>query len=163
MHPVARICSVDYTSCSQARDVILAAADEITRQHCMRIIQAASACVSPQLKDIASTVALTPGLFRLHDLSALNAVQHALGRGAVHGLDAMSLKAAGFDANACAAAGCDAASAVRAGYDASALVAAFGFVTVEASGCDMSGLILVSSRVARYSSAFAHPQLQTSI
>jgi hypothetical protein len=114
----------------------------------MRIIQAASACVSPPMRDIASSVALSPSLFNMRDLSALNAVQQALGRASVKGLDAISLEAAGFDATACAAAGCDVASAVSAGYDVSSLISAFGFAAVEASGCDISSLILVSCSVS---------------
>ena len=85
--------------------MVLAAADDVTRQRCMRIIQAASAGASP-LQDMASAVALTRDLFGMQNLSAVNAVLAALGRAAVKGLDVTSLKAAGFDAAACAAAGC---------------------------------------------------------
>ena len=85
--------------------MVLAAADDVTRQRCMRIIQAASAGASP-LQDIASAAALTRDLFGMQNLPAVNAVHAALGRAAVKGLDVKSLKAAGFDAAACAAAGC---------------------------------------------------------
>jgi len=81
---------------------VLAAADDVTRQRCMRIIQAASAGASSPLQDMASAAALTRDLANMQNLSAVNAVLAALGRAAVKGLDVTSLKAAGFDAAACA-------------------------------------------------------------
>ena len=74
------------------KDVCLAAADDVTRQRCVRAIQAASAggC-SSSLQDIASAVALTRDLIKMQSLPAVNAVLAALGK------DAAALKAAGFD------------------------------------------------------------------
>jgi hypothetical protein len=133
---------------------VLAAEDDVTRQRCMRIIQAASAGASSPLQDIASAVALTRDLAGMQNLSAVNAVLAALGRAAVKGLDVTSLKAAGFDAAACAAAGgswtdvktagftaaeakaagCDAASAMAAGYDLPSLkTAGYGTAALQAA------------------------------
>ncbi len=143
---------------------MLAAADDVTRQRCMRIIQAASAGASSPLQDMASAVALTRDLAGMQNLSAVNAVLSALGRAAVKGLDVTSLKAAGFDAAACAAAGCswtdvktagftaaeakaagcDITCAKTAGYDVMSLMEVFGYEAVAASGCDVS-FVLVSS------------------
>ena len=77
--------------------MVLAAADDVTRQHCMRVIQAASAGGGSSLKDIAAAVALTCDLFWMQSLPAVNAVLAALGKAAAKGLDAKSLKDAGFD------------------------------------------------------------------
>jgi hypothetical protein len=80
------------------KGVVLAAADDVTRQRCVRAIQVASAgsgCSS--LQDIASAVALTPDLFWMQSLPAVNAVMAALDKAAAKGLDAKSLKDAGFD------------------------------------------------------------------
>ena len=156
--------SRSHTSCLQgAKEVVLAAADDVTRQRCMRIIQAASAGASSPLQDMASAVALTRDLAGMQNLSAVNAVLAALGRAAVKGLDVTSLKAAGFDAAACAAAGCswadvktagftaaeakaagcDITCAKTAGYDVFSLMEGFGYEAVAASGCDVS-FVLVS-------------------
>jgi hypothetical protein len=79
------------------KKVCLAAADDVTRQRCVRIIEAASAGgASSSMCDIASVSALTPGLFMMRSLPAVNAVLAALGRPAVVGLDARYLKAGGF-------------------------------------------------------------------
>jgi hypothetical protein len=148
------------------KDVCLAAADDVTRQRCVRIIEAASAGgASSSLPDIAASAALTSGLLTMRSLPAVNAVLAALGRPAVGGLDAPSLKAAGFDAALCRAAGCDwstiravgfsfaeakaagcdPASAQAAGYcDVPSLVTAYGFDAVAAAGCDVSCIVLVS-------------------
>jgi hypothetical protein len=67
---------------------------------------------------MASAVALTRDLLNMKNLSAVNAVLAALGRAAVKGLDATSLKAAGFDAAACAAVGCSWAEMTTAGFTA---------------------------------------------
>jgi hypothetical protein len=100
----------------------------------------------------------------MRSVPAANAVLAALGRPAVGGLDAPSLKAAGFDSAVCRsagfdwstireagfsaaeakAAGCDPASALAAGYfDAPALLLLYGYDAVAASGCDVS-CVLVS-------------------
>ncbi len=143
----------------------LAAADDVTRQRCVRIIEAASqGGVSFSPRDIASSAALTPGLFIMRSVPAANAVLAALGRPAVGGLDAPSLKAAGFDCVMCRSAGCDwstiraagfsAAEAKAAGcdpasgqaagyYDTPALLLVFGYDAVAAAGCDVS-CVLVS-------------------
>jgi hypothetical protein len=78
-----------------AKDVCLAAADDVTRQRCLRIIEAASASwTSPP--DIAASAALTPGLFMVRSVPAANAVLAALGRPAVAALDLPSIDAAGW-------------------------------------------------------------------
>ena len=141
------------------KDVFLAAADDVTRQRCVRIIEAASAGgASSSLPDIAASAALTPGLFMMRSLTAVNAVLAAFGRPAVGGLDAPSLKAAGCNSAVCRAAGCDwssiravgfsaaeakaagcdPASAQAAGYDVPSLLAAYGYDAVAAAGCDVS-------------------------
>jgi hypothetical protein len=94
-----------------ARDMLLAAADEVTRQRCMRIIDAASVAPSSPLQDIAAATALTRDLLNLQKLSAVNAVLAALGRAAVKGLDVLSL-IEGFGYDAMAALGCDASSMI---------------------------------------------------
>ena len=77
-----------------AKDVCLAAADDVTRQRCVRIIEAASAGgASSSLLDIASSAALTRGLLDMKSLSAVKAVLAALGVA----MDHLSVKAAGFD------------------------------------------------------------------
>ena len=155
--------SHSHTSFSQSRKgVVLAAADDVTRQRCMRIIQAASAGASSPLQDKASAVALTRDLAGMQNVSAVNAVLAALGRAAVKGLDVTSLKAAGFDTAACAAAGgswadvktagftaaeakaagCDAASAMAAGYDLSSLkTAGYGAAALNSVGYGFSALV----------------------
>jgi len=127
---------------------MLAAADEITRHRCMRIIRAASAGTSSMLQDIASAAALTPCLFGMRDLSAVNAVLAALGKAAVEGLDTLFLKRAGFTAAEAKAAGCDFASAKAAGYDEWSLIELFGYDAMIASGCN-ANFILVSCSAAR--------------
>ena len=108
---------------SQApKGVFLAAADDVTRQRCVRAIQAASAgggCSS--LQDIASAVAVTRDLIKMQSLPAVNAVLAALGKAAAKGLDANSLKKAGFDCSSLVKAGFDLSSLVKAGFDAAAL------------------------------------------
>ena len=162
-----------------ARDVCLAAADDATRQRCVRIIKAAS--VSSSLLDIASSAALTRGLLDMKSLAAVKAVLAALGVAMDHpslkavGFDPPSLKAAGFDVAAfraagcdwstirtagfsaaeAKAAGCDLASAQAAGYDPPSLVEAYGFDAVEAAGCDVS-CILVSFLLRSCTRTHAH-------
>ncbi len=145
-----------------AKDVCLAAADDVTRQRCVRIIEAAS--VSSSLLDIASSAALTRGLLDMKSLSAVKAVLAALGVAMDHpslkavGYDLPSLKAAGFDlaafraagydwltvntagfsATEAKAAGCDPASARAGGYDLISLVVAYGYDAVAAAGVDVS-------------------------
>jgi hypothetical protein len=73
-------------------DVFLAAADDVTRQRCVRAIQAASSGGRfSSLQDIASAVLLTRDLIGMQSLPAVNAVLAALGK------DARSLKDMGFD------------------------------------------------------------------
>ena len=151
-----------------AKDVMLAAEDEVTRQRCMRIIEASGMDVSP-LQDIASAVALTRDLLGMNCLSAIKAVLTALGIPMSDpslnsvGLDLPSLKAAGFDVAAFVsckydwatirragfsaaevkAAGCNAASAIGAGYDLPSLKAAgFNAMTLKLAGCSFSALVL---------------------
>jgi hypothetical protein len=123
-----------------AKDVCLAAAHDVTRQRCVRIIEAASA--SSSLRDIASSAALTPGLLTMRSVRAVNAVLAALGRPAVGGLDAPSLKTAGFSAAEAKAAGCDWLTIKAAGFSAA---------EAKAAGCD-----LASARAAGYD----HPSLK---
>ena len=104
------------------KDVCLAAADDVTRQRCVRAIQAASAgggCSS--LQDIASSVALSRDLIGMQSLPAVNAVLAALGKAAAKGLDANSLKDVGFDLSSLVRAGFDLSSLVKAGCDAASL------------------------------------------
>ena len=94
----ARACAHVTRPLQAPRDVCLSAADDVTRQRCVRAIQAASAgggCSS--LQDIASAVALTRDLIKMQSLPAVNAVLAALGKAAAKGLDAKSLNDAGFD------------------------------------------------------------------
>ena len=128
------------------KDVCLAAADDVTRQRCVRAIQAASAgggCSS--LQDIASSVALSRDLIGMQSLPAVNAVLAALGKAAAKGLDAMKdlgfdaqeLKAAGFDLASLKGAGFDLSSLVKAGFDLSSLVKA-GFDAASLQGAGFS-------------------------
>jgi hypothetical protein len=139
--------------------VCLAAADDATRQRCVRVIQAASAGgASSSLHHIASEAALTGELLKMKSLPAVNAVMAALGKAEVGGLDVPSLKAAGFDAAACRAAGYDLPSLKAAGftisdfraagfdpnslqsvgYDVLSLIVDFGYDAVASSVCDVS-------------------------
>ena len=124
---------------SQApKGVFLAAADDVTRQRCVRAIQAASAgggCSS--LQDIASAVALTRDLIKMQSLPAVNAVLAALGKAAAKGLDANSLKDAGLDLSSLVKAGFDAAALKGAGFDCSSLVKA-GFDAAALKGAGFS-------------------------
>ena len=98
------------------KDVYLAAADDVTRQRCVRAIQAASAGGGvSSLQDIASSLALTLDLIGIQSLPAVNAVLAALGK------DEAALKKAGFDLASLKGAGFDCSSLVRAGFDAAAL------------------------------------------
>jgi hypothetical protein len=153
------------------RDVCLAAADDATRQRCVRVLQAASAGgASSSLHHIASAAALTEELLKMKSLPAIKAVLDALGVGMsdpclkAAGFDLPSLKAAGFDAAAfkaagfscsdlkaagftlsdCRAAGfdLDPASAKSAGYDVFSLIADFGYDAVASSGCDVSSILV---------------------
>ncbi len=114
-----------------AKDVCLAAADDVTRQRCLRIIEAASA--SSSLPNIALSAALTRGLLHMKSLAAVKAVLAALGVAMDHpslkavGYDPPSLKAAGFDLAAFRAAGCDWSTIRTAGFSAA---------EAKAAGCD---------------------------
>ena len=126
--------------CLQApRTVCLAAADDATRQRCVRVIQAASAGgASSSLLHIASAAAVTGELLKMKSLPAVNAVMAALGKADVGGLDVPSLKAAGFTLSDFRAAGFDPKSLQSAGYDVLSLIADFGYDAVASSGCDVS-------------------------
>ncbi len=150
-----------------AKDVCLAAADDVTRQRCMRIIQAASAASS--LQDIALAAALTPGLGDMKSVAAVKAVFAALGcdwsairtggftaaEARAAGYDAAvfraagcswaDVKTAGFTAAEARAAGCDVKSAQAAGYDLPSLVAAFGYDACKAAGCNVSRILVSCS------------------
>ena len=113
------------------KDVCLAAADDVTRQRCVRAIQAASAgggCSS--LQDIASSVAVTRDLIGMQSLPAVNAVLAALGK------DEAALKKAGFDLASLKGAGFDCSSLVKAGFDAASLKGAgFSIRDITFAGC----------------------------
>ena len=122
----------------------LAAADDATRQRCVRVIQAASAGgASSSLLHIASAAALTGELLKMKSLPAVNAVMAALGKADVGGLDLPSLKAAGFTLSDFRAAGFDPKSLQSAGYDVLSLIIDFGYDAVASSGCDVSSVVLV--------------------
>jgi hypothetical protein len=146
-------------------DICLAAVDEASRQRCMQIIRAASACAYSSLHDIALAAAMTPDLFSMQNLPAVNAVLSALGKAAFVGLDLPSLKAAschfltyraagfgaqslkdeGFTLKQLKAAGCDFASALKisqSSYDLLQLIKEFGYHRVAASGCDVTMCLL---------------------
>ena len=116
----------------------LAAADDVTRQRCMRIIQAASAGASP-LQDIASAAALTPGLVDLKSVAAVKAVF------AVLGCDWSAIRTGGFTAAEARAAGCDLKTAQAAGYDLLSLLEAYGYDACKAAGCDVSHILVSCS------------------
>jgi hypothetical protein len=166
-----------------AKDVCLAAADDVMRQRCVRIIEAASASgASSSLRDIASSAALTRSLLVMKSLSAIKAVLAALSVASDHpslkavGYDPPSLKAAGFDLAAFRAAGydwstiraarfsaaeakavgCDLASARAAGYDVPSLLEAYGYDAVAAAGVDLSGYTLVSFLLCTFTRTHAH-------
>jgi hypothetical protein len=125
------------------KDVCLAATDDVTRQRCVRIIEAASpGGASSSLPDISSSAAVTPGLLTMRSVRAVNAVLAALGKPAVGGLDAPSLQTVGFSAAEVKAAGCDPASAQAAGYDTISLVATYGYDAVKTAGCDISHILV---------------------
>ena len=82
---------------SNADSVFLAAEDEASRQRCVRALGAAIAGDSGAfMKDVASTAAFTPHLIGMKNLSTFNHVSVLLGKPAASGLDAKSLKQAGF-------------------------------------------------------------------
>jgi hypothetical protein len=124
--------------------VCLAAADDATRQRCVRVIQAASAGGNffggaiYSLHHIASAAALTGELLKMKSLPAVNAVMAALGQAEVGELDVPSLKAAGFTLSDFRAAGFDPKSLQSAGYDVLSLIEEFGHDAVAASGYDVS-------------------------
>ena len=130
--------------------MVLSAADEVTRQHCMRIIEAASSGISSPLHGIASAEALTRNLLDMKSLSAINAVFVVLGiamsdpRLKAVGFDLPSLKAAGFDAAAFKAAGYDLPSLKAAGFSAAAL---------KLAGCSFSALVLAGFSAAELTEA----------
>jgi hypothetical protein len=80
-----------------ADSVVLAAEDEASRQCCVRALGAAINGASDAfMKDVASTAAFTPHLIGMKNLSIFNHVAVLLGKPAASGLDAKSLKQAGF-------------------------------------------------------------------
>jgi hypothetical protein len=99
---------------------MLAAADEVTRQRCMRIIEAASTGTCSPLQGIAAAVALTRDLLGMKNLSAVTAVLAALG---------VTMGDASF-------------KAVYAVYDVLSLIEGFGYDAAKASGCDMSSVLV---------------------
>jgi len=122
--------------------VCLAAADDATRQRCVRALQAASAgSFSSSLQGIASAVALTCDMIGMQSLPAVNAVLAALGKAAAKGLDAKSLKEAGLNVKELKGAGFDSTALKAAGYDAAALKAAgFNLAALKDAGYDAAAL-----------------------
>jgi hypothetical protein len=79
--------------------VTLAADDDASRQRCLRVLRAAiDGDTSAFKKDVASVVAITPHLIAMNNLSVFNCVAALLGRPSASGLDAKSLRQAGFGA-----------------------------------------------------------------
>jgi hypothetical protein len=137
----------------------------------MQIIRAASACAYSSTADVALAAVMTPDLFSMQSLPAVNAVLSALGKapeaafvgldlpslkaamyGRCHfltyraaGYDAQSLKDEGFTLKQLKDAGCDYASALKitqSPYDVLQLIREFGYHRVKASGCDVSMCLL---------------------
>lgn len=165
------------------RDLYLAAADDVTRQRCTRIIQAASAGgASSSLQNIAITASLTHGLMSTKSVVRIKAVLSVLGIDMIDtslkafGFDLPSIKAAGCDAAAfrtagcnwpiikqagftafeLKVAGCDIETAKSLGYDVGSLILGFGFAAVVASGCDVSSVVLVSCNTQHCQITRAH-------
>jgi hypothetical protein len=69
--------------------------------------------------------------------------------------DWMALKKHGYSARELRPAGCDLAAAQAAGYDVQSLFMAFGYDAVAATGCDLSGCVLVSRGCFDCFAAFA--------
>ena len=107
----------------------------------MHVINAASAGAASSLSDIASSAALTPDLFMMRSLVAVNAVLAALGRPAVGGLDVQSLTAAGVDLECCIAAGVDIQTIKTQGFTAHQVKAAgCDFISMKAAGFNLPSL-----------------------
>ena len=117
----------------------LAAADEVTRQRCMRITRAArAAAASSSVHTIASAAALTPELFLMRSLPAVTAVVAALGKAAVRGLDLRALTAAGVTVESIAE-GIDLCSLKAAGFTSKdGKEAKGGVARLIDDGCDAS-------------------------
>lgn len=128
-------------SCAQG--IFLAAADDVTRQHCIYLLQAASKggfSSSPQ--NIASAAALNRNLVSMQSLSAVNAVLMALGKATVTGLDHLSLKAAGFDIHTLRAFGCDWMDIKTVGFTAADVkTAGYDLKCAHSAGFDVLSLI----------------------
>jgi hypothetical protein len=116
-------------------DVCLATVDEASRQRCMQITRAASACAYSSLLDITSAAALTPDLFSMQSLRAVNAVLSALCKAAFVGLDLPSLKAASYHFLTYRAAGFDAQSLKDEGFTLKQL---------KDAGCDYASALKIS-------------------
>ena len=134
------------------KDVCLAAADDVTRQRCVRIIEAASAGgASSSLPDIASSAALTRGLLDMKSLAVVKAVLAALDVAIDHpslnavGFDLPSLKAAGFSAAALKSAGCSFSALVLAGFSAAELTEAGFSSEVKVSYADIFCIFAMKS------------------
>jgi hypothetical protein len=84
----ARLCVHMSLILQEPNPVLLAAADDVTRQRCMGALQAATTySASSSLLDIASAAAITQNLTDMQSFRALNAVMAALGKTGVGGLD----------------------------------------------------------------------------
>jgi hypothetical protein len=102
----------------------IAAADDVTRRRCVRVIQAASAGdASSSLHHIASAAALTAELLKMKSLPAVNAVMAALGKAEVGGLDDVLSLIVDFGYDAVASSGYDVSRySVLEGQDINAFV-----------------------------------------
>ncbi len=90
----------------QFQSLFLAAADDETRQRCVRALQAAtSRTMYTSMQELASAVAITPDLIGMRNMPAVNSVLVSLGKSATNGFDAKSLKVAGLTAKELRAAG----------------------------------------------------------
>ena len=115
----------------QARTVFLAAADDRTRERCVRMIQAASAdIISSSIPDLASTVILSRDLLAMKSIAAIKAGLAALGVDVSEQCLKLvkfpfsSLKHFGFDLRQLISEGFDAATMKHAGFTAAEMTAA---------------------------------------
>ena len=127
------------SSLQLSKFVVPAADDDVARQRCMRIIEAASTGTSSPLQHIASAATLTPGLMNMKSPSAVEAVVAAVG------CSWAVMRTAGFTLSVAKAAGCGAASAKAVGYNAPSLVEVLAYDAAKASGCDVSFTLEVRS------------------
>ena len=140
------------------KDVCLAAADDTTRQRCVRALQAASAgSFSSSIKDIASAVAVTRDLIGMQSLPAVNAVLASLGKAAAKGLDAKSLKEAGLDAMELYGAGFDSTVFQTAGFS----IREITFAGIESEFCIVRRSLLRIAQTHTHTHTRTHTHTHT--